>query len=269
MPDLNTDPPKQRIRSPLRGRIRAYFLAGVLITAPISLTLYLAWLFISFIDTQVSAILPPNLNPETYLPFSIPGIGLLLVFVALTLIGGFTAGYIGRLLVRASEMILARMPVIRSVYGAIKQIFETVLANQSSAFRDVVLIEYPRRGIWSLAFVTGKTEGEVQNLTEDETINIFLPTTPNPTSGFLLFVPRRDLVVLDMTVEEGIKMVVSAGIVTPPDGRPPAIRDNPRIRSRTKPVLDILDGETEAAAQSDLGERPNHDPLRADAVGED
>jgi len=264
MPDQPTDPLKYRPRSPWRVRIRAYFLAGVLVTAPISLTLYLAWLFISFIDTQVSAILPPNLNPETYLPFSIPGIGLLLVFVALTLIGGFTAGYIGRLLIRFSEVILARMPVIRSVYGAIKQIFETVLANQSSAFRDVVLIEYPRRGVWSLAFVTGKTEGEVQNLTEDETVNIFLPTTPNPTSGFLLFVPRRDLIVLDMTVEEGIKMVVSAGIVTPPDGRPADIQEKPRIRSRTKPVLDILDGEGEAAAQADLAERPTHDPLRAD-----
>jgi uncharacterized membrane protein len=267
MSEKKPDQPKHRVRHPLRGRIRAYFLAGVLITAPISLTLYLAWLFISFIDTQVSAILPPNLNPETYLPFSVPGIGLLLVFVALTLIGGFTAGYIGRLLVRASEMILARMPVIRSVYGAIKQIFETVLANQSSAFRDVVLIEYPRRGIWSLAFVTGKTEGEVQNLTEDETINIFVPTTPNPTSGFLLFVPRRDLIVLDMTVEEGIKMVVSAGIVTPPDGRPPEVQSNPRIKSRIKPVLDVLDGEGETAAQDDLAKRPDHDPLKADQVG--
>ncbi|MEM7445746.1 MAG: DUF502 domain-containing protein [Pseudomonadota bacterium] len=268
MTDDKPDTFKFRSKHPLWGRIRAYFLAGILVTAPISLTLYLAWLFISFIDTQVSAILPPNLNPETYLPFSIPGIGLLLVFVALTVIGGLTAGYIGRLIVRASEVVLARMPVIRSVYGALKQIFETVLANQSSAFRDVVLIEYPRRGIWSLAFVTGKTEGEVQNLTEDETINIFVPTTPNPTSGFLLFVPRRDLVVLDMTVEEGIKMVVSAGIVTPPDGRPEEAQTTPRIRSRIKPVLDVLDGQGEVAAQADLANRPDHDEIRADKASE-
>ena len=268
MSEHEPSPRKHRTRGPVWGRIRAYFLTGVLVTAPISLTLYLAWLFISFIDRQVAAVLPPNLNPNTYLPFSVPGLGLVLVLIALTLIGGFAAGYFGRLLIRLSEVILARMPVIRSVYGAIKQIFETVLANQSTAFRDVVLIEYPRRGIWSLAFVTGKTVGEVQNLTEDETINIFVPTTPNPTSGFLLFVPRRDLVVLDMTVEEGIKMVVSAGIVTPPDGRPDDEKDTPRIRSRIKPVLDILDGQSEAAAQADLAKRPEHDSIRADKVGE-
>jgi len=268
MSEDHRDPKKVKVRGSLWARLRAYFLAGILVTAPISLTLYLAWLFISFIDRQVAGVLPPNLNPNTYLPFSVPGIGLLLVLMALTLVGWVAAGYFGRLFIRLSEIILARMPVIRSVYGAFKQIFETVLANQSTAFRDVVLIEYPRRGIWSLAFVTGKTEGEVQNLTEDETINIFVPTTPNPTSGFLLFVPRRDLIVLDMSVEEGIKMVVSAGIVTPPDQRPEDEKQNPRIRSRIKPVLDILDGQGETAAQADLAKRPNHDPIRADKASE-
>lgn len=206
------------------ARIRAYFLAGVLITAPISITIYLAWLFISFVDDKVKPLIPAAYNPENYLPFSVPGIGLIAVFVGLTFIGAVTAGFLGRFFLRLAEQILNRMPVVRSVYGAVKQIFETVLAQQSSAFREVVLVEYPRRGIWALGFLTGTTQGEVQEITESEVVNVFLPTTPNPTSGFLLFVPRRDLVVLSMTVEEGIKMVVSGGIVTPPDRRPPEAR---------------------------------------------
>jgi uncharacterized membrane protein len=136
--------------------------------------------------------------------------------------------------------------VIRSIYGATKQIFETVLANQSQAFREVVLVEYPRRGIWAIGFITGTTEGEVQELTEDEVINVFLPTTPNPTSGFLLFVPRRDLVYLSMTIEEGIKMVVSGGIVTPPDMRLPSERGK-RIPSRMPPP--VLEPEIRAASE--------------------
>ena len=149
--------------------------------------------------------------------------------IALSLVGYLAAGLMGRTLIRAGERLLNRMPVVRTVYGALKQIFETVLAHKATAFRQVVLVEYPRRGLWCLAFVSGKTEGEVQNLNEDELVNIFLPTTPNPTSGFLLFVPRRDLTPLSMTVEEGIKMVVSGGIVTPPDRRPEEERSIPKI----------------------------------------
>ncbi len=207
-------------RSSFRVKIRSYFFAGVLVTGPIGITLYIAWIFIEWIDSQVVALLPTVYNPETYLPFSLPGLGLLIVCFSLTFIGAITAGMVGRLWLRTSEKILARMPVIRSVHSAIKQIFETVLSNQSSAFREVVLFEYPRRGSWAMGFITGQTEGEVQDTTQDEVVNVFLPTTPNPTSGYLLFLPRRELVVLSMSVEEGIKMVVSGGIVTPIDKRP-------------------------------------------------
>jgi uncharacterized membrane protein len=196
-------------------RLRNYFLAGILVTAPISITVYLSWLFINFVDRTITPIIPVKYNPETYLPFGIPGLGLIVLVVALTLVGAITAGYFGRLFVRMSERVLARMPVVRSIYGALKQIFETVLARQSDAFRQVALIEYPRRGIWAIGFLTGATEGEVQRRTDEKMLNVFLPTTPNPTSGFLLFVPREEVVFLDMSVEEGIKMVVSAGIVTP------------------------------------------------------
>ncbi|MBW7849134.1 MAG: DUF502 domain-containing protein [Rhodospirillales bacterium] len=200
-------------RLSLIARLRAYFFAGILVTAPISITFYLAWQFIDFVDRQVTPLIPARYNPEQW---GVPGVGLLIVVLALTLIGMATAGFVGRLFIRVSESLLARMPVIRSVYSAVKQVFETVLAQQSSAFREVVLIEYPRRGIWCLAFITGVTTGEVQEKTAEEVVNVFVPTTPNPTSGFLLFVPKREIHILKMTVEEGIKMVVSGGIITPP-----------------------------------------------------
>ena len=211
---------RTRLRPGLSARLRAYFFAGVLVTAPLAITFWLVWQVISWIDRSIKPLIPVQYNPETYLPFSVPGIGLVVSVVFLILVGAFAAGFIGRLVVRMSERILARMPVVRSIYGATKQIFETVLAQSSRAFRDVVLVEYPRRGIWAIGFITGATEGEVQELTEDVVVNVFLPTTPNPTSGFLLFVPKSDLVRLNMSVEEGIKMVVSGGIVTPPDRRP-------------------------------------------------
>lgn len=220
------------------ARLRAYFFAGILVTAPIGITLYLTWLIIDFIDGQVTPLIPARYNPETYLPFGVPGLGVIIAVVFLTLIGALTAGLVGRWVVRLFDRLMQRMPVVRNVHSALKQILETVLAQQSNAFRQVVLIEYPRRGIWAIGFITGETVGEVQHLTEDDVVNVFLPTTPNPTSGFLLFVPRSDVYVLGMTVEEGIKMVVSGGIVTPPDRRPIAQQKRPEIPATTGETSD-------------------------------
>jgi len=206
-------------RSRLREHIRTYFIAGILITGPIALTLYLAWSFVRTVDSAVSAVLPAEYNPETYLPFYIPGIGLIVLLVGLTLIGALTAGYLGRVLVRASERLLARMPVVRGLYSATKQIFETVLSKQSTMFREVVLVEWPRRDMWTVAFVTVPPEGELKDLGPPDSIGVYVPTTPNPTSGFLIYLPRTDVRPLAMTVEEGIKLVVSGGIVAPPDRR--------------------------------------------------
>jgi uncharacterized membrane protein len=203
-------------RISLSARLRAYFLAGVIVTAPIGITVLLIWQFITFLDSQVGSLLPDRYNPESYLPFSVPGLGLLITIAFLTLVGFLAAGLAGRTLVRIGERLLSRMPVVRSVYGTLKQIFETVLAQSSRSFREVVLVEYPRRGLGAIGFVTGPTQGEVQARSGEELVNVFLPTTPNPTSGFLLFVPRRDLVHLDMTIEEAMKLVISGGIVTPP-----------------------------------------------------
>ena len=194
------------------GRLRAYFLAGVLITAPLGITIYVAVVFIAFIDNSVIPLIP-----EHYLPYRIPGLGLIIVVVALTLIGALTAGLFGRWVVRTGERILNRMPIIRSVYGAIKQIFETVLAQQSRAFREVVLVEFPRREAWTIGFVTARTQGEIARLMPNDLLTLYVPTTPNVTGGYMLFVPRKDVVPLSMSVEDAWKLVISIGIVTPPD----------------------------------------------------
>ena len=240
----------------LPQRMRAYFITGILVVAPVSITLYLAWIFIGFVDNRITPLIPLQYNPETYLPFALPGLGLLILVVTLILVGAATAGFIGRLWARLSEQILGRMPVIRNIYGAVKQILETVLAQQSKAFREAVLVEYPRRGIWAIAFITGRTEGEVQNITEEECINIFLPTTPNPTSGFLLFVPKKDLVHLDMNVEEAIKMVISGGIVTPPDRRPESEKAIKLASAHTYENLEILREKEGLTVLTPKGSRP-------------
>ena len=240
----------------LPQRMRAYFITGILVVAPVSITLYLAWIFIGFVDNRITPLIPVKYNPETYLPFALPGLGLLILVVTLILVGAATAGFIGRLWARLSEQILGRMPVIRNIYGAVKQILETVLAQQSKAFREAVLVEYPRRGIWAIAFITGRTEGEVQNITEEECINIFLPTTPNPTSGFLLFVPKKDLVHLDMNVEEAIKMVISGGIVTPPDRRPESKKAVKLASAHTYENLEVLREKEGLTVLTPKGGRP-------------
>lgn len=222
------------------GRLRAYFIAGILITAPISITVYLAWLFVAYVDSKVTPLIPAQFNPETYLPYSLPGLGLVVVVVGLILIGAFTAGFMGRFFQRLWDRLMENVPVLRGVYKALKQILETVLAQQSTAFREAVLVEYPRRGMWVVAFITGKTQGEVQNITEQDMINLFVPTTPNPTSGFLIFAPKEDIVPLSMNVEEALKMVISGGIVTPPDRRPIEEQDKVLVRSTEAEHLDEL-----------------------------
>jgi uncharacterized membrane protein len=214
-----TPPIRSKPRSRVKERLRAYFIAGILVTGPVSLTFYLAWLFVDFIDSRVRLLIPEQYDPNYYLPVHIPGLGLVVVAIGLTLIGAMTAGYVGRRLLRLGDQMLARMPLIRGLYTATKQIFETVLSKQSNTFREVVLVEWPRRGMWTIGFITGKTEGEIQELTSSDGVNIYVPTTPNPTSGYLVHVPRSDVQPLSMTVEEAIKFVISGGIVAPPARR--------------------------------------------------
>lgn len=261
----------QRSRMSVSQRLRTYMFAGILVTAPIFITFYLAWLFVAFVDSKINPLIPAKYNPETYLPFAVPGLGLLVLIIALMLVGALTAGFFGRLWMRLSERVLSQMPVIRNVYSAVKQILETVLAQQSNAFREAVLIEYPRRGIWAIGFLTGSTKGEVQNLTEEECINVFLPTTPNPTSGFLLFVPKKDLIPLSMSVEDAIKMVISGGIVTPPDERPSSVRSKPVASAQTYEELEVLREKEKNPVLVPKGSRPNDqmDAKKEDGKGKE
>ena len=211
----------------LFARLRAYFLAGVLVTAPIAITAAVAWWFIGLVDDKILPLIPTHLNPVNYLrdtfgfEYGLPGLGLLILIVALTLIGALTAGLLGRWLVSIGESILQRMPFVRSLYSGSKQILETILKQQSDAFSQAVLVQWPRDGMWTIAFVTANTSGEVSRKLNGDYLNIYVPTTPNPTGGYMVFVHRDDIKPLDMPVEEAIKMIIAMGIVTPEDLQQP------------------------------------------------
>lgn len=189
--------------------------------APVALTLYVIVVLLRWIDAVVGTLLPEPYQQKFDLFYHIPGMGLLIALVFLVLIGAVARSVLGQMLVRMGESILSHIPIMRGLYGAFKQIFQTMLTNTSEAFRKVVLVEFPRRDAWTLGFVTGVTMGEAEEKLKQPTVNVFVPTTPNPTSGFLLMVPQADLVPLDMTIEQGIKMVVSGGIITPPTKKTP------------------------------------------------
>lgn len=199
----------------LGGKLRAYFFTGILVTAPVMITFFVAYKLIVFIDVSVNKVLPPQFKPDNFLPFTVPGLGIIILVVALILVGMFAAGFLGKFFLRLGEWIVYKMPFISSIYSVLKQIFETFLSNKSTAFKQVVLLEYPRKGIWILGFVSTDTDGEVKANLQTEMINVFIPTTPNPTSGFLIFVPKSDVIPLEMSVEDGIKFVISGGIVSP------------------------------------------------------
>ena len=206
---------KKNINKNIFQRVRTYFLTGIAITAPIGLTLYISIIFINLIDNNVKKLVPDQYNPDSYLPFNIPGTGLFVAVLTLIIIGFFTAGIFGKFFVNLGEKIIERLPVVRSIYSALKQIFQTILGSSSKAFREVALIEYPRKGVWAIAFITAETEGEVAKKLKKSCVNVFLPTTPNPTSGFMLVVPKKDIVRLSMNIEEGMKLVLSGGIISP------------------------------------------------------
>jgi uncharacterized membrane protein len=196
-------------------RIWRYFLSGVLVSAPLGVTLYIVWAVVTTIDEKVKHLLPGKGYISQFLPYEIPGWGLIIGFVVFTLIGAATSGFIGRYFLRIGDSLLHRTPIVRGLYSAIKQIIEAVFKRDKTSFREVVLLEYPRKGSWALGFVTGVTKGEVQGAIQKELVNVYVPTTPNPTSGFLLFIPREHLITMKMSVEDGIKLVVSLGIINP------------------------------------------------------
>lgn len=216
--ELTSDHDSQKPVSPARIRLRNYFLTGIVVAAPVSITIYLTWTFVNWVDGWVKPLIPHLYNPDNYLPFSVPGVGLVFAIIMLTVLGFLTANIVGRSIVAYGEMLLARMPLVRNLYSGLKQIFQTALSESSRSFNSAGLVEYPRKGLWAIVFIATDAKGEIKaqlNNADDDMVSVFLPTTPNPTSGFLLFVPRADVRILDMTVEEAAKLVISAGLVTP------------------------------------------------------
>lgn len=199
------------------ARLRGYLITGIVVTAPITITLWGAWWFLTFVDGFIVSLLPEEYNPNRLLPFEIPGIGLIITIAFFILVGWFARNFLGRLIIRVSEWIVGRMPVVNMIYNAIKQVFEMTMGAQSTAFREVVLIQYPHPRSWTIGFVTGVTPGDVQSVGGgSEVLNVYIPVTPT-TAGFLVFVPKSDVVYLSMSVEEAVKLIASGGIITPPE----------------------------------------------------
>jgi uncharacterized membrane protein len=204
-------------------RIRRDFLTGLAVVLPAVLTIYVVWTAIGFIDNRVMPLVP-----AAYRPDDVIGVGLVIFLVFTTIVGALTKGIVGRTIIHWGERLVDRMPVVRSIYNAVKQIVETVLSQQSNSFKQACLVEYPRKGVWAVAFISTDARGELlEKSGENDLVSIFMPTTPNPTSGFLLFVPRRDILPLDMSVEEAAKLIISAGLVSPPPR--PAVAEERRI----------------------------------------
>jgi uncharacterized membrane protein len=214
--------PARRRKAKLPGpgplqRLRTDFLTGLVIVLPVFLTIYLIWTIVGFIDARVLPLVPSSYRPEAIFGRDFFGFGLIIFLVFTVFVGWLAKGFLGRQLIHIGERIVDRMPIVRSIYTGAKQIVETVFSQTSSSFSQACIVEYPRRGIWAIAFISTDARGEVPlRAGEPELVSVFLPTTPNPTSGFLLFVPRKDVVVLDMSVEEAAKLVISAGLVSPP-----------------------------------------------------
>lgn len=205
-------------------RLRNYFLTGFIVCAPLAITAYIAWSFIGWVDSWVKPYIPARYSPDTYLPVPVPGFGLIVALVLITLIGFLTANIVGRAIVSFGERLLGRMPLVRGIYRSLKQIFETVLSNKGDMFSQVALVEYPRKDVWSLVFVAGERPTEINRKLDkegDPLVSVFMPCTPNPTTGFLMYVRRSEIVMLDMTIEEGARLIVSAGLVPPPLDRKP------------------------------------------------
>jgi uncharacterized membrane protein len=200
----------------IAGRFRNYFLTGLVVAGPVLVTAWLTWSFINWVDSLVRPFIPPTYRPETYLPWPIPGTGLIIAIVVLTTLGFLTANLVGRKLVELGEGLLNRMPIVRPVYKTMKQIFETLFSKTGSSFRQVALVEFPAPGMWSLVFLSQPPSGDLaEKLPQGEHVSAFMPCTPNPTTGFFFYVLRKDLVVLDISVENAMTLLISAGMVQP------------------------------------------------------
>lgn len=201
--------------------MRRYLVAGLLVWVPIGVTILIIKFLVDLMD-QTLLLLPTGVQPANLFGFRIPGLGIVLTVAVLLVTGMVVANLFGRQLMRLGELVLARIPVVRSIYSSVKQLTETLFSNSGQSFRKVVLVPYPHPGSWTMGFLTGVGSGEVRERLGREVMNVFVPTTPNPTSGFFLIVPREDVVELDMSVDDGLRMLLSVGVVQPRPRKPPA-----------------------------------------------
>ncbi len=220
--------PKKKKRHPILGGLRASFLTGLIVIAPIGLTAWLIWTVVGWIDGWVLPFVPYQFRPEQYIGINLRGVGVIFFLLFTIIVGWVAKGLIGRSLLSWAEGVVENLPVVRSVYSGLKQIAETVFTQTDTSFDKACLVEYPRKGIWAIAFISSTAKFEIDEKlpSEEQKVSVFLPTTPNPTSGFLLFLNRSDVMELDMTVEEAAKLIISAGLVYP----------NPKDPSKPKPA---------------------------------
>ena len=203
----------------LRMILWNYFLTGLLVIVPISVTGYVIWVLIKAMDS-ILRFVPAKYLPETYLRVPIPGLGLILVVFIVLAVGVLTRNFVGSKLIRLGEKVVDRIPLARILYISVKQLMEALILQKSKAFQKAALIEYPRLGVYVIAFVTGESKGEIQRLTQKKMMNVFVPTTPNPTSGFYVLVPEDEITLLDMSIEDAFKLIMSGGILSPPERKP-------------------------------------------------
>lgn len=213
---FDEDPPPHRKPGPFSG-LRASFLTGIVVIAPVGLTVWLIWTLVGWVDGFVLPLIPYDFQPEKYIGINLRGVGVIIFLLFTIVVGWIAKGLIGKSLINLAESLVDRMPIVRSIYSGVKQIAETVFAQSERSFEKACLIEYPRKGIWAIGFISTTARGEVSTraATAGDLLSVFVPTTPNPTSGFLLFFPREDVIELDMSVEDAAKLVISAGLVYP------------------------------------------------------
>ena len=229
LPPLHANPTPPRKPGPLAA-LRSSFLAGLVVIAPIGITVWLVWTLTGWMDSWVLPMIPLRWRPEQWIGIPLRGVGVVVFLLVTILIGWAAKGWFGRSLIRTGERIVDRMPIVRSVYGGVKQIAETILSQNEARFDRACLVEYPRKGLWGIGFVAGPAKGELATVVDRPMLAVFLPTTPNPTSGFLLYVPAEDVHVLDMSIEDAAKLIISAGLVYP-SGQIPKDQENSDGRS--------------------------------------
>lgn len=198
----------------IKDKIRNYFIAGLLTVVPLSITIYVISILLRNAD-RIFNLIPSRFNPKAHLPFPLPGLGAVLVLTMIFVIGLLVKNYVGGRIIDFGERIVYQIPLVRPIYSAVKQLLVAIFSQSYDGFKRVVMIEYPRRGIYALGFVTGIASGEVQELTKERVVNVFLPTTPNPTSGFYLLIPEKDIIPLKISVEDAFKLIISGGLATP------------------------------------------------------